>query len=47
MRPPEQVKREVVGQWLARAEADLAVAERLLPEGDLHAASEARRNVAL
>ena len=37
MRPPEQVKRELVGQWLVRAEADLAVAERLLPEGDRHA----------
>jgi len=37
MRPREEVKREVVGQWLARAEADLSVAERLLSEDDLYA----------
>ena len=47
MRPPEQVKRELVGQWLVRAEADLAVAERLLPEGPCHTASETRPNVVL
>ena len=32
MRPPEEVKKEFVAQWLAKAEADLAAAETLLAE---------------
>ncbi|HUU91926.1 MAG TPA: HEPN domain-containing protein [Phycisphaerae bacterium] len=37
MRPRDQVKRELVGRWLAQADADLAVAGRLLPDGAPHA----------
>jgi HEPN domain-containing protein len=37
MRPREEVRRELVRGWLAKAEADLAVAERLLPDGGAHA----------
>ncbi|HUU69041.1 MAG TPA: HEPN domain-containing protein [Planctomycetota bacterium] len=32
MKPPEQVKKEFVAQWLAKAETDLAAAETLLSE---------------
>lgn len=32
MRPPEQIRRELVAQWLERAEEDLAVARHLLTE---------------
>jgi len=37
MRPRDEVRRELVRGWLAKAEADLAVAERLLPDGGAHA----------
>jgi HEPN domain-containing protein len=37
MRPPEEVRRELVHGWLAKAEADFAVAERLLPDGGAYA----------
>ena len=37
MRPPDEAKRELVGRWLRQADADLAVAERLLPDGAPHA----------
>ena len=30
MRPPEEVKRELVQQWIAKAESDFGVAEHLL-----------------
>jgi len=33
MRPPEEVRRELVRQWLGKAEGDFAVAEHLLAEG--------------
>jgi HEPN domain-containing protein len=33
MRPPEEVKQELVRQWLAKAEEDFAVAEHLLYSG--------------
>jgi HEPN domain-containing protein len=33
MRRPEEVKRELVQQWLAKADGDLAVAELLLSQG--------------
>jgi len=33
MRPPEQVRRDLVRQWLAKTDRDLAVAELLLGEG--------------
>ena len=32
MRPPEQVKRELIQQWLAKAEEDFSVGEYLLSE---------------
>jgi HEPN domain-containing protein len=32
MRPPDEVRRDLVRQWLKKAEEDLAVAERLLSE---------------
>ena len=32
MKPPDEIRRELVGQWVARAEADLAVARHLLAE---------------
>jgi len=32
MRPPEQVKRDLVRQWLAKADEDLAVAETLVSQ---------------
>jgi HEPN domain-containing protein len=32
MKPPDEVRRELVGQWLARAEEDLGVARHLLAE---------------
>ena len=37
MRPPDEVRRELVHGWLAKVEADLAVAERLTPGGGEHA----------
>ena len=37
MRPRDEVRRELVRDWLAKADADLAVAERLLPDGGAHA----------
>ncbi|MGD8239127.1 MAG: HEPN domain-containing protein [Armatimonadota bacterium] len=33
MRPPEEVKAELVQQWLAKAESDLGVADHLLSPG--------------
>ena len=33
MRPPEEVRRELVRQWLGKAEGDFAVAEHPLAEG--------------
>lgn len=33
MKPPEEVKRELVCQWLAKAEDDFRVAEHLVTEG--------------
>jgi HEPN domain-containing protein len=33
MKPPEVVRRELVAQWLARADEDLGVARHLLAEG--------------
>jgi len=33
MKPPEQVRRELVQQWLAKATEDLTVARHLLSEG--------------
>ena len=33
MRPPEEVRRDLVRQWLRKAEEDFAVAEHLLAEG--------------
>ncbi len=33
MRPPEQVKRELIQQWLAKAEEDFRVMEYLLEKG--------------
>jgi len=32
MRPPEQVKRELIQQWLTKAEEDFSVVEYLLSE---------------
>jgi len=32
MRPPDEIRRELVAQWLERAEEDLAVARHLLSE---------------
>lgn len=37
MRPPDEVRRELVHRWLARADADLAVAKRLFPAVGEHA----------
>lgn len=37
MRPRDEVRRELVRGWLAKAEADLAVAERLMSGGGEHA----------
>jgi len=37
MRPRDEVRQELVHDWLAKADADLAVAERLLPDGGAHA----------
>lgn len=36
MRPPEEVKQELVGQWLDKAEEDLAVIEHLTTENTAH-----------
>lgn len=33
MRPPDEVKRDLVRQWLAKAEEDYALADHLLTEG--------------
>jgi HEPN domain-containing protein len=33
MRPPEHVRRDIVNQWLQKADRDLAVAELLLDQG--------------
>jgi HEPN domain-containing protein len=35
MRPPDEVQRELVKQWLERAEEDFAVAEHLLLSGTI------------
>jgi HEPN domain-containing protein len=32
MKPPDQIRREIVAQWLARADEDLSVARHLLAE---------------
>ena len=32
MKPPDAIRREIVGQWLARADEDLGVARHLLAE---------------
>jgi len=32
MKPPEEVKRRILGEWVRKAQADLAVAERLISE---------------
>jgi HEPN domain-containing protein len=37
MRSPDEVRRDLVRGWLAKAEADLAVAERLMLEGGRYA----------
>ena len=34
MRPPEDVKRELVGQWLSKADDDLGVARHLVGQGE-------------
>jgi len=41
MRPPDEVKRELVRQWLARADEDLGVAKVLLTEDAPYAAAAA------
>ena len=41
MRPPEEVRRDLVRQWLGRAEEDLGVAEHLLKGGAPYLASVA------
>jgi HEPN domain-containing protein len=38
MRPPEVVKRELVQEWLAKAEEDFRVSEHLLAEDGFHTA---------
>jgi hypothetical protein len=32
MKPPDAIRREIVAQWLARADEDLSVARHLLAE---------------
>jgi hypothetical protein len=32
MKPPDEIRREIVAQWLARADEDLSVARHLLAE---------------
>jgi hypothetical protein len=32
MKPPDEICREIVAQWLARADEDLSVAQHLLAE---------------
>lgn len=32
MKPPEEIKAELVGQWISKAEADLGLAEKLLAD---------------
>ena len=39
MRPPEEVKRDLVRQWLAKAEGDLGVARHLATESTYFAAA--------
>jgi HEPN domain-containing protein len=34
MKPPEQVQRDLVRQWIQKADQDLAAAEILLKDGD-------------
>jgi len=34
MKPPESARTRIVGEWLRKAEADLAVAQRLLGDED-------------
>ena len=36
MKPPEEVKRELVHQWLAKAEGDWRVCHRLLDDSEPH-----------
>ena len=33
MKPPEEIKRKVVAEWLRKADSDLGLAEHLLSEG--------------
>lgn len=41
MKPPEQVKRELVSAWIAKAEEDLGVAEHLVRENTPYRATAA------
>ena len=34
MKPPEEVKRKIAAQWLRRADADFALADHLLGQGE-------------
>ena len=36
MKPRDEVRRRILGEWLRKAEADLAVAKRLLPDEPMY-----------